>query len=116
MLAVFEASGLRMRYGPADVLHGVDLRAHKGEVVALLGPNGAGKTTTIEILEGLRSRTGGDVTVLGADPAEGGEAWRARLGVVLQSWRDHAKWRVGEQQAHLGRDNSRNRERNGSGV
>ncbi len=96
-------SGLRMRYGSNDVLHGVDFQAERGEVVCLLGPNGAGKTTTIEILEGFRMRSAGQVEVLGTDPAHGGEDWRARLGVVLQSWRDHGKWRVRELLAHLGR-------------
>ena len=71
-------------------------------MVALLGPNGAGKTTTIEILEGFRARSAGRVSVLGADPEHAGEQWRARLGVVLQSWRDHAKWRVRELLNHLG--------------
>ena len=92
-----------MRYGKADVLTGVSFTARRGEVLALLGPNGAGKTTTIEILEGFRMRSAGKVSVLGADPAHGGEAWRARTGVVLQSWRDHAKWRVRELLSHLGR-------------
>src|SRR5690606_27440635 len=82
---------LRMRYGTTDVLHGVGFAARRGEVLALLGPNGAGKTTTIEILEGFRIRSAGDVSVLGADPAHGDERWRARLGIVLQSWRDHGK-------------------------
>jgi ABC-2 type transport system ATP-binding protein len=94
---------LRMRYGDTDVLRGVSFRASRGEVVALLGPNGAGKTTTIEILEGFRLRSAGQVSVLGTDPAHGGEAWRARIGIVLQSWRDHAKWQVRELLAHLGR-------------
>ncbi|WDZ94069.1 ABC transporter ATP-binding protein [Nocardiopsis sp. HUAS JQ3] len=92
-----------MRYGTTDVLHGVDLRVERGEVVALLGPNGAGKTTTIEILEGFRRRSAGEVRVLGTDPDSGDEAWRARLGVVLQSWRDHRRWRVRELLAYLGR-------------
>jgi ABC-2 type transport system ATP-binding protein len=61
-------------------------------VVCLLGPNGAGKTTTIEILEGFRLPSAGEVRVLGEDPATAGDAWRARVGVVLQSWRDHARW------------------------
>jgi ABC-2 type transport system ATP-binding protein len=100
---VIETSGLRMRYGPRDVLHGVDLRVERGEVLALLGPNGAGKTTTVEILEGFRRRTGGDVRVLGVDPVEGGEAWRARIGVVLQSWQDHGRWRVRELLDHFRR-------------
>lgn len=92
-----------MRYGSTDVLRGVDLRADRGEVLALLGPNGAGKTTTIEILESFRSRSAGEVRVLGADPDTGDEAWRARLGIVLQSWRDHSRWRVRELLEHLGR-------------
>jgi ABC-2 type transport system ATP-binding protein len=92
-----------MRYGSTDVLRGVDLRVGRGEVVALLGPNGAGKTTTVEILEGVRKRSAGEVRVLDVDPERGGEAWRARVGVVLQSWRDHGKWRVRELLAHLAR-------------
>jgi ABC-2 type transport system ATP-binding protein len=100
---VVDVRELRMRYGRTDVLHDVTFTARRGEVLALLGPNGAGKTTTIEILEGFRMRSAGQVSVLGTDPAHGGEAWRARVGVVQQSWRDHAKWRVRELLAHLGR-------------
>jgi ABC-2 type transport system ATP-binding protein len=99
---VLDVDGLRMRYGTNDVLHDVTFQARQGEVLALLGPNGAGKTTTIEILEGFRMRSAGRVEVLGTDPAHGDEQWRARLGVVLQSWRDHGKWRVRELLAHLG--------------
>ncbi|WP_238011839.1 ABC transporter ATP-binding protein [Dactylosporangium sp. AC04546] len=102
MTGAVEVDGLRMRYGTRDVLRDVSFRARQGEVVALLGPNGAGKTTTIEILEGFRMRSAGRVTVLGTDPAHGDERWRARLGVVLQSWRDHGKWRVRELLAYLG--------------
>jgi ABC-2 type transport system ATP-binding protein len=98
-----EVHGLRMRYGSLDVLTGVDLVAKRGEVVVLLGPNGAGKTTTIEILEGFRIPSAGEVRVLGQNPAHAGEGWRARVGVVLQSWRDHGKWRVRELLGHLGR-------------
>ncbi|GAA0539169.1 ABC transporter ATP-binding protein [Paractinoplanes ferrugineus] len=99
---VIDVRDLRMRYGTKDVLDGVSFTARRGEVLALLGPNGAGKTTTIEILEGFRMRSAGQVSVLGLDPASGGEGWRARLGVVLQSWRDHGKWRVRELLQHLG--------------
>ena len=99
---VLDVEGLRMRYGTTDVLHDVAFEARRGEVLALLGPNGAGKTTTIEILEGFRRRSAGRVAVLGTDPAHGDERWRARLGVVLQSWRDHGKWRVRELLAYLG--------------
>ncbi|WP_367431716.1 ABC transporter ATP-binding protein [Streptomyces celluloflavus] len=98
---VIRVRDLRMAYGGTDVLHGVDLDIHHGEVFALLGPNGAGKTTTVEILEGFRQRSGGDVTVLGTDPARGGDAWRGRIGLVLQSWRDHRRWRVGELLTHF---------------
>jgi ABC-2 type transport system ATP-binding protein len=90
--SVVAVHDLRMRYGENDVLTGVEFAIHPGEVVCLLGPNGAGKTTTIEILEGFRIRSAGDVTVLGEDPAQASEAWRARTGVVLQSWRDHPRW------------------------
>jgi ABC-2 type transport system ATP-binding protein len=64
---------------------GVDLDVRRGECFALLGPNGAGKTTTVEILEGYRPRSSGEVTVLGIDPAHATRDWRARVGIVLQS-------------------------------
>lgn len=99
---VIDVRELRMRYRSQDVLKGVEFSARRGEVVVLLGPNGAGKTTTIEVLEGFRMRSAGEVTVLGVDPARGDERWRARLGIVLQSWRDHGKWRVRELLVHLG--------------
>ncbi|MEJ1105898.1 MULTISPECIES: ABC transporter ATP-binding protein [unclassified Kribbella] len=99
---VLAVDGLRMRYGSTEVLHDVSFRARHGEVVALLGPNGAGKSTTIEILEGFRLRSAGKVQVLGVDPAHGDECWRSRLGIVLQSWRDHGNWRVRELLHHLG--------------
>ncbi|GAA2904635.1 multidrug ABC transporter ATP-binding protein [Actinoplanes cyaneus] len=99
---VIEVRDLRMRYGPKEVLNGIGFSARPGEVLALLGPNGAGKTTTIEILEGFRRRSAGHVRVLGTDPEHGGERWRARLGVVLQSWRDHGKWQVRELLEHVG--------------
>jgi ABC-type multidrug transport system ATPase subunit len=100
---VIRVESLRMRYGSTDVLGGVDFTVGSGEVVALLGPNGAGKTTTIEILEGFRMRSGGDVSVFGTDPAGANEEWRAHVGVVLQSWRDHARWTPRRLLAHLGR-------------
>jgi len=82
--AVIEVAGLVMRYGELEAVCGIDLRVKHGEVFAFLGPNGAGKTTTVEILEGYRRRSAGQVRVLGEDPERGGAQWRARLGVVLQ--------------------------------
>lgn len=98
---VLEVDALRMRYDENDVLRDVTFEARRGEVLVMLGPNGAGKTTTIEILEGFRNRSAGSVSVLGIDPEHGDERWRARIGVVLQSWRDHAKWRVRDLLDHL---------------
>lgn len=101
-LVAVEVTDLRMRYGTNDVLHDVNFTIRRGEVLVLLGPNGAGKTTTIEILEGFRLPSAGQVSVLGENPATGDEAWRSRIGVVLQSWRDHGRWRVWELLDHLG--------------
>ncbi|WP_344953445.1 ABC transporter ATP-binding protein [Actinomadura miaoliensis] len=102
--------GLRVRYGRTEVLRGVDLEVRAGEVFALLGPNGAGKTTTAEVLEGFRRRSAGEVTVLGTDPEHGDEAWRGRIGVVLQDWRDHPRWRVRRLVAHLAEFHARPRD------
>jgi ABC-2 type transport system ATP-binding protein len=99
---VIEVRDLRMRYGARDVLAGVEFSIRRGEVICLLGPNGAGKTTTIEILEGVRVRGSGEVRVLGIDPVRADEDWRARTGVVLQSWRDHARWTPRQLLEHLG--------------
>jgi ABC-2 type transport system ATP-binding protein len=76
---------LRMSYGETEAVRGIDLDVRQGEIFAFLGPNGAGKTSTVEILEGYRKRTGGEVSVLGEDPAHAGSAWRDRIGIVLQS-------------------------------
>ena len=81
---VVSVRGLVKRYGGHEAVAGIDLDVRRGEIFAFLGPNGAGKTTTVEILEGFRQRTSGEVTVLGQDPAAAGGAWRDRVGVVLQ--------------------------------
>jgi ABC-2 type transport system ATP-binding protein len=82
---VISIKGLRKSYGDFEAVRGIDLEVHSGEVLAFLGPNGAGKTTTVEILEGYRKRSAGEVTVLGEDPEDAGSEWRERIGVVLQS-------------------------------
>jgi ABC-2 type transport system ATP-binding protein len=81
---VVSVRGLVKRYAGREVVAGIDLEVRRGEIFAFLGPNGAGKTTTVEILEGFRRRTAGQVRVLGHDPAAAGGSWRDRVGVVLQ--------------------------------
>jgi ABC-2 type transport system ATP-binding protein len=83
-VAAIRVRDLRKRYRSFEAVSGIDLEVAPGEIFAFLGPNGAGKTTTVEILEGFRDRSGGEVSVLGVDPAEGDGSWRNRLGIVLQ--------------------------------
>jgi len=85
-----------MSYGGVEAVVGIDLDVYPGEVFAFLGPNGAGKTTTVEILEGYRRRTAGDVSVLGVDPVDADGDWRARIGVVLQESEPQAEFTVEE--------------------
>ncbi len=80
-----DVRGLRKTYGAIEAVNAIDLSVHKGEIFALIGPNGAGKTTTVEILEGFRERTAGDVSVLGFDPARNEVAFKQRIGIVLQT-------------------------------
>ena len=93
---VIQVRGLRKSYAGAEAVAGIDLDVRAGEVFAFLGPNGAGKTTTVEILEGYRRRDGGEVSVLGTDPARAGRDWRARIGVVLQESEPEAELTVEE--------------------
>jgi ABC-2 type transport system ATP-binding protein len=93
--------GLRKRYGDVDAVGGVDLDISRGEVFALLGPNGAGKSTTVEILEGYRRRTGGEVSVLGVDPGRPTRRWRSRLGIVPQTSNEQPQLSVREMVRHF---------------
>ena len=88
--------GLRKSYGEHEAVAGIDFEVAAGEVFGFLGPNGAGKTTTIEILEGYRERSGGEVAVLGTDPSEPTRAWRERVGLVLQECELDPLWTVEE--------------------
>jgi ABC-2 type transport system ATP-binding protein len=82
--AAISVRGLRKQYGSFEAVAGIDIEVARGEIFAFLGPNGAGKTTTVEILEGFRTRTEGEVSVLGVDPARADRRWRNRVGAVLQ--------------------------------
>jgi ABC-2 type transport system ATP-binding protein len=84
MGTAIEVRGLRKSYRGLEAVKGIDLDVDQGEILAFLGPNGAGKTTTIEILEGYRDRDGGEVSVLGVDPALAPLSWREQIGIVLQ--------------------------------
>jgi ABC-2 type transport system ATP-binding protein len=81
---VISIRALRKRYGDREAVRGIDLDVRRGEIFAFLGPNGAGKTTTVEILEGFRQSSDGQVQVLGANPWHAPAAWRERIGIVLQ--------------------------------
>lgn len=94
--AAISVSGLRKAYGETEAVRGIDFEVAAGEVFGFLGPNGAGKTTTIEILEGYRERSGGEVSVFGIDPAAPTRAWRNRVGLVLQECELDPLWTVRE--------------------
>ena len=99
---VIECAGLQKSYGDVHAINGLDLSVGKGEIFAILGPNGAGKTSTVEVLEGFRSRDGGDVRVLGEDPAHAKSAWRSRIGIVLQDSKPQTELTVTETLARYG--------------
>ncbi len=94
--SAIEVTGLCKSYGANQAVAGVDLQVKEGEILAFLGPNGAGKTTTVEILESFRTRTAGEVSVLGQDPATAGLDWRERIGIVLQESQPEAYLTIAE--------------------
>ncbi len=100
--AAIQVRGLRKSYGEFEAVRGIDFEVSRGEVFGLLGPNGAGKTTTVEVLEGYRARTDGEVSVLGMDPGEHSRELRARVGIVLQSTGLYRHIKVREALAHFG--------------
>jgi ABC-2 type transport system ATP-binding protein len=100
---------LRKSYGELEAVRGVSFEVARGEVFCLLGPNGAGKTTTVEILEGYRTRTGGDALVLGMDPADSPRELRERVGIVLQQCGVQSDLTVAELVEMYGRYHARRR-------
>src|ERR1700722_13686126 len=96
MTQAIEVKGLQKSYGDVRAVKGIDFEVATGEVFGLLGPNGAGKTTTVEILEGIRQRTSGDVRVLDYDPDKQKKQLKDRIGVCLQATNLPDKIRVRE--------------------
>jgi ABC-2 type transport system ATP-binding protein len=111
-----EVEGLHKRYGQLEAVSDVSFEVRTGEVFCLLGPNGAGKTTTVEILEGYRTRSAGNVRVLGMDPAHGERALRERVGIVLQSCGVQSELTVRELLEMYGRYYTRRRSREMAGA
>jgi ABC-2 type transport system ATP-binding protein len=108
--AAIEVCDLRKHYGPVEAVRGVSFEVERGEVFGLLGPNGAGKTTTVEILEGYRDRSAGDVRVLGHDPAERDRQLQQRVGIVLQSCGFYPRVTVREAVEHFSKAYARPRD------
>jgi ABC-2 type transport system ATP-binding protein len=104
-----EVRDLRKSYGDTEAVRGVSFDVARGEVFCLLGPNGAGKTTIVEILEGYRTRSGGDARVLGIDPASGSRQLREQVGIVLQQCGVQRDLTVAELVEMYGRYHVRNR-------
>ena len=101
--AAIEVTDLHKAYGPVEAVRGLSFEVERGEVFGLLGPNGAGKTTTVEILEGYRRRSAGEVRVLGHDPASRDRDLQQRVGIVLQSSGFYPRVTVREAVQHFGK-------------
>ena len=107
VVPAIEVTDLRKSYGPVEAVRGLSFYVERGEVFGLLGPNGAGKTTTVEILEGYRKRSSGEVRVLGRDPQERDRDLQQRVGIVLQSCGFYPRVTVREAVEHFGKAYSR---------
>ena len=105
-----EVSDLRKSYGSVEAVRGLTFAVRRGEVFGLLGPNGAGKTTTVEILEGYRQRSGGQVSVLGSDPEQRDRDLQERVGIVLQSCGFYPRVTVREAVEHFAKAYARPRD------
>jgi ABC-2 type transport system ATP-binding protein len=101
MAPAIEVTDLRKSYGSVEAVRGISFAVEPGEIYGLLGPNGAGKTTTVEILEGYRRRSAGDVRVLGHDPQQRDRHLQERVGIVLQSCGFYPRVTVREAVAHF---------------
>ena len=99
--AAIRVRDLHKSYGPVDAVRGISFEVARGEIFGLLGPNGAGKTTTLEILEGYRERTAGEISVLGTDPARRDAELQKRVGIVLQSSGFYPRATVRESVEHM---------------
>ena len=108
--AAIEVIDLHKAYGPVEAVRGLSFEVARGEVYGLLGPNGAGKTTTVEILEGYRRRSAGEVRVLGHDPATRDRDLQQRVGIVLQSCGIYPRVTVREAVQHFGKAYDRPRD------
>jgi ABC-2 type transport system ATP-binding protein len=108
--AAIEVTDLHKAYGPVEAVRGLSFEVERGEVFGLLGPKGAGKTTTVEILEGYRRRSAGDVRVLGHDPATRDRDLQQRVGIVLQSCGFYPRVTVREAVHHFGKAYARPRD------
>jgi ABC-2 type transport system ATP-binding protein len=100
-MSTIDVTDLRKSYGDVEAVRGISFSVERGEVFGLLGPNGAGKTTTVEILEGYRRRSAGEVRVLGRDPEERDRRLQERVGIVLQSCGFYTRATVREAVEHF---------------
>jgi ABC-2 type transport system ATP-binding protein len=93
---VITVKNLCKNYGTKKAVHNLSFSIKKGEIFGIIGPNGAGKTTTIEMMEGLRKKDSGEVTILGLDPEKDRKELNSRIGVQFQATSIQKKMKVKE--------------------